>query len=126
VPWFNASTVATYLTARHIPGVTFTPTTETIAEDANHYPYHGQTIEAVRLTLTDPTIADTPQIGIEILAALHHLYPTQFNLDRAKTLLCNQSTLDALKRGDDPRSIAATWQPSLDAFRAATKPYLLY
>jgi SSS family transporter len=125
-PWFHATEVASYLTARNIPGVTFTPTTEAIAEDANHYPYHGQTIEAVRLTLTDPTLADTPELGIEILAALHHLYPTQFNLARAKTLLCNQSTLDALTRGDDPRSIAAAWQPSLTAFRDATKPYLLY
>ena len=125
-PWFKAPTVANYLTARNIPGVTFTPTTETIAEDANHYPFHGQTIEAVRLTLTDPTIADTPEIGIEILSALHHLYPTQFNLARAMPLVCNKATMDALTRGDDPRSIAATWQPSLVAFRAATKPYLLY
>jgi SSS family transporter len=125
-PWFHATEVASYLTARNIPGVIFTPTTEAIAEDANHYPYHGQTIEAVSLTLTDPTLADTPELGIEILAALHHLYPTQFNLARAKTLLCNQSTLDALTRGDDPRSIAAAWQPSLTAFRDATKPYLLY
>jgi SSS family transporter len=125
-PWFHATEVATYLTARNIPGVTFTPTTETIADDANHYPFHGQTIEAVRVTLTDPTLADTPELGIEILAALHHLYPTQFNLARAMPLVCNQATMDALTRGDDPRSIAATWQPALTAFRAATAPYLLY
>jgi SSS family transporter len=124
--WFKATEVANYLTARNIPGVTFTPTTETIAEDANHYPFHGQTIEAVRVTLTDPKQTDTPELGIEILAALHHLYPTQFNLPRAMPLVCNQATMDALARGDDPRSIAATWQPALDAFRAATTPYLLY
>jgi uncharacterized protein YbbC (DUF1343 family) len=124
--WFKATEVSNYLTARHIPGVTFTPITEPIAEDANHYPYHGQTIEAVRLTLTDPTIADTPELGIEILSALHRLYPTQFQLAKAQTLLCSRATLDALTRGDDPRTIAATWQPALAAFRAATKPYLLY
>jgi SSS family transporter len=124
--WFKATEVANYLTARNIPGVTFTPTAETIAEDANHYPFHGQTIEAVRVTLTDPKQTDTPELGIEILAALHHLYPTQFNLPRAMPLVCNQATMDAITRGDDPRSIAATWQPALDAFRAATTPYLLY
>jgi uncharacterized protein YbbC (DUF1343 family) len=124
--WFHANEVANYLTARNIPGVTFTPTAETIAEDANHYPFHGQTIEAVRVTLTDPKQTDTPELGIEILAALHHLYPTQFNLPRAMPLVCNQATMDAITRGDDPRSIAATWQPALDAFRAATTPYLLY
>ena len=124
--WFKATEVANYLTARNIPGVTFTPTTETIAEDANRYPFHGQTIEAVRVTLTDPKQTDTPELGIEILAALHHLYPTQFNLPRAMPLVCNQATMDALTRGDDPRDIAASWQPSLDAFRTATLPYLLY
>jgi len=124
--WFKATEVANYLTARYIPGVTFTPTAETITEDANHYPFHGQTIEAVRVTLTDPKQTDTPELGIEILAALHHLYPTQFNLPRAMGLVCNQATMDALTRGDDPRDIAASWQPSLDAFRTATLPYLLY
>jgi SSS family transporter len=125
-PWFHATEVAAYLTARHIPGVAFAPTSETIAEDANHYPFHGQTIQAVRVTLTDPTLADTPELGIEILSALHHLYPTQFNLPRALTLVCNQSTMDAITRGDDPRSIAATWTAPLNAFRAATAPFLLY
>jgi uncharacterized protein YbbC (DUF1343 family) len=125
-PWFNATEVAAALTARHIPGVTFTAATETIAEDANQYPYHGQTIPAVRLTVTDPTLFDSPEAGIEILSVLHRLYPTLFKLERVQRLLCSQSTLDALTRGDDPRTIAATWQPSLTAFRTATKPYLLY
>jgi len=124
--WFKATDVANYLTARNIPGVTFTPTAETIAEDTNHYPFHGQTIEAVRVTLTDPRQTDTPELGIEILAALHHLYPTQFNLPRAMPLICNQATMDALIRGDDPRDIATTWQPSLDQFKSARIPYLLY
>jgi uncharacterized protein YbbC (DUF1343 family) len=39
--WFHADEVAMELNARHIPGVTFTPTREAIAEDANHYPFHG-------------------------------------------------------------------------------------
>jgi SSS family transporter len=124
--WFQATEVANYLTARNIPGVTFTPTSEAIAETADHYPFHGQTIEAVRVTLTDPKVADTPELGIEILAALHHLYPTQFNLARAMPLVCNKATMDALTRGDAPRDIAATWQPALTAFRTATAPYLLY
>jgi uncharacterized protein YbbC (DUF1343 family) len=124
--WFKATEVANYLTARNIPGVTFAPTTETIAETADHYPYHGQTIEAVRVTLTDPRQTDTPELGIEILSALHRLYPTQFNLPRAMPLVANQATMDAISRGDDPRAIAATWQPALDRFKTATAPYKLY
>jgi hypothetical protein len=71
-------------------------------------------------------VLDSPELGIEILAVLHRLYPTQFQLAKVQRLLCNQTTLDALTRGDDPRDIAATWQPSLAAFHAAVAPYLLY
>ncbi len=124
--WFKAADVAAALTARHIPGATFTPTTEPIAEDSNHYPFHGQTIEAVRVTTTNPTTLDTPELGIEILSTLHRLYPTQFHLDRVKTLLCNAATLAALEANTDPRTIAATWITPLAHFRTAANPYLLY
>jgi SSS family transporter len=124
--WFNADAVAAALTARHIHDVTFTPTTEPIAEDPNHYPFHGQTIPAVRMTLTDPQNVDTPELGIEILAVLHRLYPAEFQLAKVQRLLCSQATLDAVLHGDDPRAIAATWTSRIAAFRAATKPYLLY
>jgi SSS family transporter len=124
--WFKATEVANYLTARNIPGVTFTPTAETIAEDANQYPFHGQTIEAIHVTCTDPALLDTPELGIEILAALHHLYPTQFNLARAMPLIANRATMDALTRGDAPQTIATTWQPALDQFQSTRTPYLLY
>jgi uncharacterized protein YbbC (DUF1343 family) len=124
--WFHADEVAMELNARHIPGVTFTPTHETIAEDANHYPYHGQTIEAVRVTATDPAALDTPELGIEILSTLHRLYPTQFLLEKSMTNLVNRATVDAIARGDDPHAIATTWQPALDRFKAACAPILLY
>jgi uncharacterized protein YbbC (DUF1343 family)/CubicO group peptidase (beta-lactamase class C family) len=125
-PFLDAPSVAAALTARHLSGVTFTPATEPIVEDANRYPFHGQTIPAVRLTVTDRNLFDSPETGIEILGVLHRLYPTQFKLDKAQTLLCNRATLDALLRGDDPRSISLTWKPALDRFKAETKPYLLY
>jgi uncharacterized protein YbbC (DUF1343 family) len=125
-PYMSAPAVAAALTARHIPGVAFTPAPESIAEDANHYPFHGQTIPAVRLTVTNRNVFDSPETGIEILSVLHRLYPTQFKLEKAQTLLCNRATVDALARGDDPRSISLNWKPALDRFKAETAPYLLY
>jgi len=125
-PWFNAAAVADALSARHIPGVTFQAMVAPIADDANHYPFHGQTIPAVRVIVTDCNVLDTPELGVEILAVLHRLYPTQFLLEKSMTLVANRATVDAIARGDDPRDIAAGWQPDLAAFRAATKPYLLY
>src|SRR6201996_4192432 len=123
--WFRAADVATALNARHIPGVTFAATTTTVDHDPIH-PYHGQTIEAVRITVTNRDVLDSPELGIELLSTLHKLYPGQFHLDRAAIFLANAATLDAITRGDDPRSIAATWQPSLSDFKTAREPYLLY
>jgi hypothetical protein len=65
-------------------------------------------------------------MGIEILAALHRLYPEQFQLQKAMTLVCSQSTMDALKRGDDPKSISAAWSTRLHAFENARSGYLIY
>jgi len=125
-PYINASNVAAALTARNIPGVTFAAATESIVEDANHYPFHGQNIPAVRVTATDPLALDTPELGIEILSVLHRLYPTQFNLEKSMPLVANRATVNAIARGDDPRTIAAAWQPALAQFKAACAPILLY
>jgi uncharacterized protein YbbC (DUF1343 family)/CubicO group peptidase (beta-lactamase class C family) len=124
--WFDGNAVAAYLTARKIPGVSFAATKFAVAEDANHYPYHGQTIEGVRLTVTDRTALDSPELGIEILSALHHLYPVQFKLDKAAALVANTETMAALARGDDPRTIAASWTSDLAAFKARREKVLLY
>jgi uncharacterized protein YbbC (DUF1343 family) len=124
--WFDGKTVAEYLTLRKIPGVTFAATQFAAAEDANHYPYHGQTIEGVRMTVTDRVALDSPEMGVEILAALHHLYPAQFKLEKAAALVANTETMDGLKRGDDPRAIAKGWAAGLKEFDARREKYLLY
>jgi uncharacterized protein YbbC (DUF1343 family) len=124
--WFDSNAVAAYLTVRRIPGVAFAATTFTVADDANHYPYHGQSIQGVRLTVTDRVVLDSPELGIEILSALHHLYPAQFKLDKAAPLVANSETMSALVRGDDPHAIAASWASALADFRSRREKYLLY
>ncbi len=118
--------LATYLTARKIPGVTFAPTTFAVAEDTNHYPGHGQTLNGIDITATDRNLLDTPELGIEILSALHHLYPTRFNLARAATLVASINTMQSLTNNEDPRTIAAAWQADLNDFKKRRQPYLLY
>ena len=124
--WFDASDVAAALNTRHIPGVSFAATTVAIADDANRYPYHGQTIQAVRINLNDRGLLNSPELGIEVLSVLHLLYPSQFQLDKAARLIANRATFDALKHGDDPREIARTWNVGVAGFIEARKPFLLY
>ena len=107
--WFDGKVVADYLTARKIPGVTFSATKFAVAEDGNKYPYHGQTIEGVRMAVTDRRALDSPELGIEIVSALHRLYPAQFRLEKVAGLVANGETMAGLERGDDPRAIAKGW-----------------
>ncbi len=125
-PWINAQELAAYLMARMIAGIEITATQIAIAEDVNHYPFHGQTIPAIHFRVTDPEHFDSPEFGIEVLAALHHLDPAQFKLDLAKNLLSNAATLAALKSGTDPRDIVQSWSGAIQAFEQARRPYLLY
>ncbi len=125
-PFINAAELAAYLEARHIPGITFTASTLAIAETPEHYPFHGQTIPAIHLTVTDRTHLDSPEMGVELLSALHHLYPTQFQLEKAKVILLNAATLEAIKHDQDPREIADAWRKGILAFEASRRPYLLY
>ncbi len=124
--WFHADEVAAALNARDIPGVHFEPTTATIADDPNHYPFHGQTIPAVHLVTTDRTLLNSPELGVELLYTLHRLYPAEFQLAKAMRLVASQTTMDRLARGDDPRTISAGWQAALETFQAKRQPFLLY
>ncbi len=124
--WFRASEVASAMNARAIPGVRFEPGTTSVAEDANGYPFHGQTIETVRIVVTDRAQFDSPALGVELLGTLHGLYPAQFQLGKAMRLVANRATLEALTQGVDPRTIAAAWQTDTAAFEAKRRTYLLY
>ncbi len=118
--------LAAYLTARRIPGAAFTPTTFAVTEDPNHYPGYGQTLNGIDITATDRNLLDTPELGIEILSALHHLYPTRFNLARAATLVASVNTMQSLTNNEDPRTIATAWATELNDFKKRRTPYLLY
>ncbi len=124
-PYINASELAAYLTARKIPGVSFAPTSFAVAEDSNHYPSHGKTIPGVAFTVTDRSVFDSPEFGVELLSALHHFYP-DFQLAKAAYLVANVDTMQALTNQEDPRKIASAWEKDLAAFDQRRLQYLLY
>jgi len=125
-PFVKADELAEYLNARKMAGVTFSATTLTVAEDGNKYPFHGQTIPGIHITVTDRAKLDTPEMGVEILSALHRLYPAEFQLEKAKTILLNADTLAAIRAGKDPSEIAAGWGAGLAAFKEMRAGELLY
>ncbi len=124
-PYIRGAELAAYLNAQKIPGVSFAPTSFTVAEDSNHYPFHGKTIPGISLTIIDRSLLDSPELGIEILSALHHFYP-EFKLEKAERLIANVDTMQALRNNVDPHEIAVTWATDLRRFEDRRRLYLLY
>lgn len=121
-PWIERDKLSQYMTSRKQAGVgftavKFTPTSSTLA---------GKECQGVKLTILDRDTLDAPAVGIELAAALHHLYPKEFEIDKMKSLLANDAELAKLEKGADPQGIVAGWQREMRGFRKLRRRYLLY
>jgi len=121
-PWIKSRELAAHLNARGIAGVRFVPVTFTPTAST----YNGQTCQGVSLLLTDRNGFDAPELGIELAAALHKLYPDSYKIEHMDALLFNQAAFDALMAGQDPRRIAQEWQEGLEKFGKVREKYLIY
>lgn len=121
-PWIHATELASYLNGRNIAGVRFVPRTFTPASSTNAH----QQCSGVDILLTSRETIDAPELGVELAAALHKLYPQQFDMKNMNTLLVNEAAFDALRSGEDPRRIAEDWREALDSFMQLRAKYLLY
>jgi uncharacterized protein YbbC (DUF1343 family) len=121
-PWIRSEELTSYLQTRQIPGVEFKSAVFT--PDSSRY--KGQPCQGVRLMLKDRDRLDAVRLGVEILCALQRLHPGEFEIDRALHLVGSRAALQAIKEGQDPIAIAASWQPQLDEFRKRRALYLLY
>jgi uncharacterized protein YbbC (DUF1343 family)/CubicO group peptidase (beta-lactamase class C family) len=121
-PWIKGRELATYLNGRSVQNVRFIPVTFTPFASN----FAGQLCEGVNMVVLDRNSFDAPELGIELAAALHKLYPNDFKIERITDLLLNQAAHDALVAGQDPRRIAADWEESLQKFLDLRKKYLVY
>jgi uncharacterized protein YbbC (DUF1343 family) len=65
-------------------------------------------------------------LGIELAAALYHLYPGKFQIGRTVSMIGSRQVVQAIENGDDPRDIQRQWQAGLNNFRRLRARYLLY
>ena len=121
-PWIKSKQLAAYLNARGIAGVRFVPVTFTPTSSN----YKDQACQGVNIVLTDRNGFDAPELGIELAAALHKLYPSDFKIEKMQGLLVNQAAYDALIAGQDPRRIAQDWMDELAKFGQVREKYLIY
>jgi uncharacterized protein YbbC (DUF1343 family)/CubicO group peptidase (beta-lactamase class C family) len=121
-PWMKSKELAAYLNGRGIAGVRFVPITFTPTSSN----YSGQACQGVNFVLTDRNGLDALELGIELAAALHKLYPNDFKIDKMQGLLVNQAAYDALIAGQDPRRISQDWMEDLQKFGKMREKYLIY
>lgn len=121
-PWIKGRELAQYLNARNISGVRFVPLSFTPASST----YENQKCEGVNILVVDRNAFDAPELGLELASALHKLYPEQFHMEKMGDILVNQSVLDALSQGQDPRRIAEDWREALEKFEQLRQKYLIY
>jgi uncharacterized protein YbbC (DUF1343 family)/CubicO group peptidase (beta-lactamase class C family) len=121
-PWIKSREFATYLNDREIPGVRFVPIT--FMPSASNF--NGERCEGVNIIVQDRNVIDGPELGVELAAALHKLYPHDFRLEKMQALLVNRTAFDGLTAGEDARRIAEEWESDLQRFVEVRKKYLLY
>jgi len=121
-PWIKSLELASYLNNSHISGVRFIPYGFT-PRSSN---YTNQLCGGVNIIVTNRLTLDSPALGIELAAALHKLYPNDFQMNKMITLVANQQTMDDLNAGVDPRFISSKWNEALDSFETTRQKYLIY
>jgi uncharacterized protein YbbC (DUF1343 family) len=121
-PWIEASALTTYLNNRNIQGVRFMPVEFTPKSGT----FEKCLCRGVQMVLVDRQALDSPVLGIEIISALHQLYPRDFQLDKTMGLIGSREVLQAIKEGQDPSSLAQKWQGPLEEFCELRSRYLLY
>lgn len=121
-PWIDGVALAADLNARHLPGVTFYPTSFTPSSSK----YAGERCQGVFLIVQDRQALRPVRVGLEIAAAIYRRYPSQYKLDAAERLLGSKDTIARIRSGEDPARIAASWAADEARWRLLRAPHLLY
>jgi uncharacterized protein YbbC (DUF1343 family) len=121
-PWIRATELAAYLNAREIAGVRLVPVEFTPTADM----YAQQRCGGVNIVITARDSLDAPELGMELAAALHALYPRQFEVAKLDKLMLNAASAQAIAGGGDPRRLWMEWTDALEEFRKVRAKHLLY
>jgi hypothetical protein len=76
--------------------------------------------------VTDRDVLDSPELGLEVASALYKLFPQMFQIDKIDQLLLNQTAVQTLKAGEDPRKVTQNDRNALEAFKRGRAAALLY
>jgi uncharacterized protein YbbC (DUF1343 family) len=132
-PFVDPKRLAEELERRGLPGVTFVP---------NYFrpqfqKHKGQVCGGVELLVTDPEAFESYRTGVELLAAIHRLWPDDFAWREAPyEFVADRPAIDlltggpycrqAIEGGEGLEDWMATWKRDEEAFREERREILLY
>jgi len=120
--WINGRELSDYLNRRGIAGIRTYPTSFRPRSSR----FEGKRIEGVRFVITDRDIAESDRLGLEVAAALEHLYPGRIEWEANRNLIGNQKTIEELRAGKDPAAIIDSERDAVRQFLEKRSRYLLY
>ena len=114
--------LAAYLNQREIPGIRVYPTSFTPTDST----FKGAPIEGVRFQIVNREMLDATRVGLEVAAALQHLYPGRIDWSVDKKLIGSDEVIRRLQAGDDPRAIQQAVADGVADFVKMRSAYLIY
>src|SRR5579871_3554792 len=121
-PWLDGRLLAADLNSRELPGIRFIPVRFT-----PHASVHANAAcGGVNFHILCRNRFVPVLTGLAVAAALHRLFPHDWDPARYDRLLANKPAYDAFLSGATAEALVASWQPQVEAFRNRRKPYLLY
>ena len=132
-PFIDPQRLAEELNARGLPGVTFIPT----YFRPQFQKHKGTACGGVELLVTDRQAFQSYRTGVELLAAIHRLWPDHFVWREAPyEFVADRPAIDLLTGGPECRQAIesgagledwiATWKADEEAFRDERRGILLY
>jgi len=120
--FIHGAELAAYLNRRLIPGlraypVRFQPSESHLA---------GKMVEGIRFVVTNRDVFDAGKFGVELAAALQHLYPGKIAFGVDRKLIGSTPLTDGLAKGMGPAELWKTEKESLLQFDVLREKYLLY
>jgi uncharacterized protein YbbC (DUF1343 family)/CubicO group peptidase (beta-lactamase class C family) len=122
-PWIDGPALAAALNARDLPGIRFYPVTFTPSAGAK---LGGQACHGIFVIVTDRDRLKPVRVGLEIAAALTKRHGDQFKLEDAAYLFGSKTTLEKVRAGVEPATIAGGWVADEAKWRLTRAKYLLY
>ena len=123
-PWLDAAAVAATMNAMGLPGIAFQAVTVPVADTAAKFP--GQTIPAIRLTITDRLAYRPVRTALLLIDTIRTQHPGDFAWGPSIDALTGSDRVRLAINAGRLAPLLADWDRAAAQFRVSRAGYLLY